>query len=70
MVAPQDGSHVEMPDRQIAKEAVQHHNVGPRADSDVMQVYSISFNFRHINEMFPNRRSKQWYIEIAGVTTV
>ena len=34
--AAQDGRHVEMPDGQIAKEAVQHHDVGPHADRDVM----------------------------------
>ena len=34
--AAQDGGHVEVPDRQIAKKAVQHHNVGTHADRDVM----------------------------------
>ena len=34
--AAQDGGHIKMPDRQIAQKAVQHHDVGPHADRNVM----------------------------------
>jgi hypothetical protein len=47
VLAAQDGRHVEMPDRQIAEEAVQHHNIGAHADRDVMQVHPVSFYLRH-----------------------
>jgi hypothetical protein len=36
VLAAQDGRHVEVPDRQIAQEAVQHDDVRAHAYSDVM----------------------------------
>ena len=47
VLAAQDGGHVEMPDRQIAKKAVQHHDVGAHADRDVMQVNPVRFYLWH-----------------------
>jgi hypothetical protein len=53
VLAAQDGRHVEVPDGQIAEEAVQHDNIGARADSDVMQIHPVSFYLRHRSERQP-----------------
>ena len=47
VLAAQDGRHVEVPDGQIAEEAVQHDDIGAHADSDVMQINPVCFYLRH-----------------------
>ena len=47
ILAAQDGRHVEVPDGQIAEEAMEHNYIRAHADRDVMQVHSVSFYLRH-----------------------
>ena len=61
VLAPQNGRHVEVPDCQIAEEAVQHHHIGTHAHGDVMQVHSISFYLWHTVRVL-NVTVRQWYI--------
>ena len=53
VLAAQDGRHVEVPDGQIAEEAMQHHHVGAHADSDVMQINPVCFYLRHRSNRQP-----------------
>ena len=72
VLAAQDGRHVEVPDRQITKESVQHHHVWAHADRDVMQVYSVRFYLRHFWLLLTIFRVQQYsmYTTIGSLTTV